>query len=274
MGDRMGMLIVAWPALWKTIAWIYRCMPGGRLQNAFKDVVFTRPWKRYYKSAYVPELRDLFFEYIATFVYDYPIKKRDVVVQVGASFGEETARFARAVGRCGRVIALEPEGENIRRLKETFRAEVFPQITIIPQGAWSQRGEARFFRGGEREHRIGEIPAKELTFVWWGIEYDLRESNYKDVVVIPVDTLDNILEGSGLNAIDFILIETNGSEYEVLKGMEKTLERTKRLAIRGHVKYDGVPINRLISSALRNRGFETTINSEGMVIASRRQRGV
>ena len=95
---------LVWPALWWAIAGMYAALPDGRIRRGFRNLVYTRPWRTFHRNAYIPQLRDLYFEYIATFFYDYPIRKGDVVVQIGASFGEETTRFARAVGRTGRVI--------------------------------------------------------------------------------------------------------------------------------------------------------------------------
>jgi FkbM family methyltransferase len=92
----------------------------------------------------------LFFEYIVTVLFHYPIRKRDIVVQVGASFGEETLRFAKSVGRYGRVIAVEPEDRNVDALRKTFTPERFPQVSIVQKAAADRSGELRFFLGGER----------------------------------------------------------------------------------------------------------------------------
>src|SRR5262249_20837058 len=70
-----------------------------------------------------------------------------------------------------------------------------------------------------------------------------------------------------LNHIDFILVETNGSELEVVRGMEAILPITRRLGVRGHVRRDGVPINAAIADYLTGKGFRTSITTEGIVLA-------
>jgi len=226
-----------------------------------------RHWNRLYRLAYVPEHRDLFFEHIVTFFYRYPIRAGDVVVQVGASSGEEAMRFARAVGRKGRLIAVEPEPGNVAKLTVLFPKERFPQVTIVPKGAWKQRDQLEFFVGGEKEHRVADLPARELTYKWWdAIDY-LHKERYRGTTTVPVDSVDNIVRENGLDRVDFILFETNGAELECVQGMDATLPIIKRVGARGHVMRDGVPIYEAISQYLREKGFETTITSEGMVLA-------
>ena len=256
----------AWPLIWWGIASVYRMLPRrGRLNRAFTGLVFTGPWNKWYRSAYIPENRDRFFEYILTFFYEYPIKKGDTVVQVGASFGEETARFARSVGAKGRVIAVEPEASNLEKLRRSF-AE-YPQVSIVPKGAWNETGSIELLVGGEREHRLADIPAEKLTYEWWGVLDHLEESRYRGSTSVSVDRLDNMAEVAAVEAIDFVLVETNGTELEAVQGMEGVLARTKRLGVRGHVMRDGIPINLAIAEFLRARGFEASITSEGMVLA-------
>lgn len=251
-----------------------RALPAhGRSRDVFTAVVFTWPWSRWYRFVYIPENRDLFFEYILSFFYEYSIAPGHVVVQIGASFGEETARFAKAVGRHGRVIAIEPDAANLARLRATFTEENFPQVTVIAKAAWNQTAELPFLYGGEREHRLADIPAKSLTYEFWGVSEDLAENRYAGSRLVAADTVDNIVRPFALDRIDFILVETNGSELEVVEGMQEVLPITRRLGVRAHVMRDGVAIDRAVSLKLQAMGFVTKVTSEGMVLAARAPAG-
>jgi FkbM family methyltransferase len=262
------MFYKAWPVLYRIVARLNTMLPAtGQVRTWFENAVFTRHWNRFYRVAYVPENRDRFFEHILTFFYRYPIRSGDVVVQVGASFGEETKRFARAVGPAGRVIAVEPESANLSRLRETVPADEFPQVTIVPKGAWTEPGTLRFLVGGEREHRLADLGAKDLTYEWWGVTDHLNEPRYRGSTTITVDTLDNIIADAGVDRVDFILVETNGAELEVIKGLDKAVPIVQRIGARGHVRRDGVPIWRDIQAWLTQKGFVTSLTSEEMVLA-------
>ena len=258
----------AWPTLFRGIAWLNRLLPAtGAVRRRFEDLVFTRHWNRWYRVAYVPENRDRFFEHILTFFYRYPVKAGDVIVQVGASFGEETRRFARAVGTTGRVIAVEPEAGNLERIRQMIPAEQFPQVTIVPKGAWKERGELRFLLAGEREHRLADLGSSDLSYEWWGVKDHLNDDRYRGATTIEVETLDNIIAAAGVERVDFILVETNGAELEVIQGLDKALSRVRRVAARGHVRRDGVPIHFAIQKHLAGKGLATSVTSEEMVLA-------
>lgn len=260
----------AWPRTYSVISRVNRLVPtSGPIRRTFENAVFTRHWNRWYKLAYVPEHRDRFFEHIVTFFYRYPICQGDIVVEVGASSGEEASRFARAVGRRGRLIAVEPEPGNVTKLRAALPADTFPQVTIVAKGAWKHSGELKFFVGGEKEHRLADLSATELTYEWWGVTDHLHAKRYKGETTVPVDTVDNIVAEAGIDRIDFILFETNGAELEGVQGMVSSLAITKRIAARGHVIRDGVPIYKAIEAHLQSKGFETAVTSEGMVLAQR-----
>ena len=253
-----------WPYASKAISYINRLLPtSGLVREKFEELVFTRAWNRWYKVAYVPENRDRFFEHIVTFFYRYPIQKGDVVVEFGASSGEEAVRFARAVGSTGRLIAVEPEADNLAKLAKCLPKDRFPQVTIVPKGVWKEKTQLEFLTGGEKEHRIADLSTNELTYEWWGVTDHLREERYKASTIVQVDTVDNIVAETGIKAIDFMLFETNGAELEGILGMNATLAITKRIAARGHVMRDGVPIYKEIETYLKSKGFETAITSRG-----------
>jgi FkbM family methyltransferase len=257
-----------WPALYRAIAWLNGVLPAaGPVRRWFEDLVFTRHWSSRYRGAYVPENRDRFFEHILTFFYRYPIKRGDIVVQVGASFGEETRRFARAVGRHGRVIAVEPEAGNLDRIRQTVPASEFPQVTIVPKGAWKEAGQLRFLVGGEREHRLADLGAADLTYQWWGVSDHLNDARYRGATTVDVETLDNIIAAAGVDHVDFILVETNGAELEVIQGLDAALPLVRRIGARGHVRRDGVPIFIAIQEHLARKGLATSVTSEEMVLA-------
>jgi len=261
-----------WPALSRSIASLNRLLPAtGALRRVFEYHVFNKHWNQWYRVAYVPENRDRFFEHILTFFYRYPVRRGDIVVQVGASFGEETKRFARAVGKQGRVIAVEPEAGNLVRLRQTVPSEQFPQVTIVPVGAWKEKGELSFFLGGEREHRLAELGASDLTYEWWGVTDHLNEHRYQGRTTIAVDTLDSIIADAGVDHVDFILVETNGAELEAVQGLKQAVSLVRRVGARGHVRRDGVPIYLAIQRDLESKGMKTTVTSEEMVLARQPQ---
>ncbi|GJL65323.1 MAG: hypothetical protein NPIRA05_02940 [Nitrospirales bacterium] len=261
--------VASWPRRWQTLAYLNGKLPSqGFLRRVFKHRVFDIPWARWHRFAYVAEYRDIFFDYILTFFYRYPVAKGDTVLQIGASNGEETARFSRAVGPSGRVIAVEPAPDNIAELRAKFPQDGSTNVTVVAKAAAKSAGQLRFFLGLPKEGRVAEIPADDLTYEWWGTEDHLNPERYRGEVVVEADTPQNILDAVGVSSVDFVLVETNGTELEVIEALQPLLHKIRYVGARGHVRRDGDPIYKGIENVLSRNGMTTHVTDEEMVLAS------
>lgn len=202
-------------------------------------------------------VRDLWVKFANSAPNEIAIRRGDTVTLVGAPPGGEYLRMAKIVGENGHVIVIEPEKGNLEKLnREIEEMSLRNKVTVVPKGAYSEKGK-QILKGSPHplDHKI-EIE---------GVEHDndLRPENYQFIQEIYVDTLDNILRELAVDKVDFIKIAVNGAELEVLKGMAETLNRVSRLWIKGHAKLRGQPINRVIVSMLRDKGFNAKIIEGG-----------
>ncbi|WP_422026925.1 FkbM family methyltransferase [Pyruvatibacter mobilis] len=260
--------VASWPSKWRWISRLNAWLPKhGLLRRVFDYYVFERPWARWHRFAYVPEIRDAFFDYILTFFYRYPVSEGDVIVQIGASNGEETSRFSKAVGLSGRVIAIEPVPDNVSQLLEKFPQDGSSNVTVVPKAAAKQKGAMKFLLGQPKEGRLAEIPGDNLTYEWWGVEDHLNHERYRGETLVQADTPQSILQDVGVTEIDFVLVETNGTELEVVEALVPLINRIKRIGARGHVRRDGVPIFQAMESCLKTNGMQTHVTNEEMVLA-------
>jgi FkbM family methyltransferase len=126
------------------------------------------------------------------------------VVDVGAGFGFFSIRFSRWVSEGGRVIAIEPDTENLSLLR--WRTARCRNLEICAAAAADRAGTVRFQRNPEQpaDHRISQT-GKEVKAV----------------------TVDEIVEASGSPIIGLIKIDTQGSEARVLAGASRTLQRCR-----------------------------------------------
>ena len=71
------------------------------------------------------------------------------VVDAGACDGEFALYASRCVGPTGRVVALEPDPGNFRRLCDTFALNggVPTNVSLLPVGLWKQSGRLQFIAG-------------------------------------------------------------------------------------------------------------------------------
>jgi FkbM family methyltransferase len=177
----------------------------------------------------------------------YKIKKKDVVVDAGAFVGMFAAKAAKAVGRKGKVIAIEPEKENLEFLKRNIEENRLENIVVIGKGLWYEKGKKRLYLGYSSSASL-VYPASR----WMEVE---------------VDTLDNLISELNLN-VDFIKMDVEGAELEVLKGAEKVLGGNLNIVIGAYHKLNGEQTYKKIVPFLEARNF-TVRRSGGIVYASK-----
>lgn len=144
------------------------------------------------------------------------IKRGQTVLDIGANVGLFTLLFARAVGSAGRVYAFEPGPLSFGLLKANIAINQYQHVIAENAAVLDCSGEVELFvsRSGESDNRVVGVAAED-------------NSRYKTIVrclaiddYLPRDT-----------SIDFIKIDVQGAEFNVLKGMEKTIDSNHELQI-------------------------------------------
>ncbi len=147
----------------------------------------------------------------------FKIKPGYTCVYVGASIGDTTIPMAAKAGDKGKVYSVEPHPTNIRYLKDNLGQ--YRNTEIMEVAAWNRRGSIRF----------NEHPAP----TGHSIETDTsRPTSIK----VKADTLDNLFLNKG---VDYIKVDVQGSEAEVLKGATKLLQEVNHWVIECHGVNDG-----------------------------------
>jgi FkbM family methyltransferase len=133
------------------------------------------------------------------------VKSGTTVVDVGANIGFFTIQFARWAGPNGRILAIEPEAENLRLLRcELDKAGIASNVEVLEGVAAETPGTLRLTLNPHHpaDHRIGET----------GIQ-------------VRAWTIDEIMTERGWPTVSFIKIDVQGAEVRVLRGAQETLKR-------------------------------------------------
>lgn len=126
-----------------------------------------------------------------------------VVVDAGANLGWHAVWAACRVGPSGRVYAFEPDPRNFQLLKAN--GEDLPQLRSLPCALGEARGTATFRRHGSNQGDTARVP----------------EGSPGALAAVPLWSGD----GLALGRLDFLKIDTQGSEVMVLAGFRETLRR-------------------------------------------------
>ena len=165
------------------------------------------------------------------------MKEGDVVLDVGANVGIFSIKAAKAVGDVGRVIAIEPEPKNINILKENLKK--FKNVAIIPKALGSSSGKIDF--------SIGIHSGSHKVYT------NSKKNSSEKIITVPIEKIDNLVRELNLEVIDFLKMDVEGWELEVLKGAENSLDIIRFMVI---ASYHTENERKLITDFLKSHHFK------------------
>ena len=153
-------------------------------------------------------------------VYLSLIRSADVVLDVGANVGAHTILFSHLVGPRGRVLAFEPVPSNIDQLRDTLRRRLrFPNVTVRELAVGNPKTD--------REKVVISAPAGDLTQASLAVQSAGSWQDREDTrrYSVSLTSVDAELKSSPVQRVDFLKIDVEGAELDVLKGATVTISR-------------------------------------------------
>jgi FkbM family methyltransferase len=146
-----------------------------------------------------------------------------IVLDIGAYAAVTSIIFARLVGASGKVFAFEADIENSICARENIRlAEQWfdlHNIELIESAVWSHSGELDF-------STEGTMGSSAISIVGPGRGISIK---------VPCTTIADFCASRAIDQIDFIKIDIEGGEIEVLKASQDVLTQLKpRMIVEPH----------------------------------------
>jgi FkbM family methyltransferase len=134
--------------------------------------------------------------------------KDGVAIDVGANLGEWSVPLAKAVGRDGQVLCVEPNTVVADALAATLRVNNFQQARVLPVALSEADG------AGHLSVAAGDSGLSRLI-----------ATAADGTVAVSLRSLDSIVAEHGLARLDLVKIDVEGHERQVLAGSIETLRR-------------------------------------------------
>lgn len=149
------------------------------------------------------------------FFHSYRLRPGDIAMDGGAYTGWGTLLFSGLVGPSGQVVAIEAHPASYKCLAEMCLRNHLENVKTLQCAVADKAGTLTISDFRDRQQ------ANTIT-------------GNSGVIPVTVRTIDDVVSKLGIDHVDFIKLNIEGSELSALRGAEKTLLITRHLAISCH----------------------------------------
>jgi FkbM family methyltransferase len=155
-------------------------------------------------------------------------KQGDIVVDVGAHMGKYTIIASKRVGANGKVIAIEAHPGNYEMLNRNIKLNGLTNVTTLNYAVYSKESKIKLFLPDEES---GYTMHHSVMFNYLSSKYPLQGKDNEKFIEVNANTLDNLLQKNGILQVNWIKIDVEGAEFEVLKGSANILSISKDISL-------------------------------------------
>ncbi len=147
------------------------------------------------------------------------LKEGDTFVDIGAHIGYFSLLATKFVGRKGRVLAVEPDDDNLAQLTKHKELNDAANLEIFPYVLGEREEEKTFYVNSDNDggHSLWDVS-----------NHAFNKKSAVDRITrkVQTKTLDTLTEEAMPDAIKLLKIDTEGAEPLIMQGARKTFETT------------------------------------------------
>jgi FkbM family methyltransferase len=147
-------------------------------------------------------------------------KQGDIVVDIGAHMGRYTIISSKRVGTNGKVIALEAHPGNFEMLNRNIELNQLTNVIPLNYAVYSKETKIKLY-----------LPEEESGYTIYNTIMSNRAGTEDKFVEVNANTLDSLLQLKGITDVNWVKIDVEGAEFEVLKGATNVLSKSKDIAL-------------------------------------------
>jgi len=148
------------------------------------------------------------------------LKPEMTLVDVGANIGEITLFAAKRLGG-GRVVAFEPMPRVFAQLSYNVALNGFTNVELFNAGLYQENSSLPLYVKEDRPYGRTNEGVTSLFSSGQGVP----------VAKVPLRKLDEVVQESALERLDFLKIDVEGAELMVLRGAEESIRRFRPVIV-------------------------------------------
>jgi FkbM family methyltransferase len=149
-------------------------------------------------------------------------KEGDIVIDIGAHIGLYTIISSKRVGANGKVVAIEADPENFEMLNSNIKLNQLTNVIPLNYAVFSKETKIKLY-----------LPSGESGFTKYNTIMPNWINTQEKFVEVNANTLDYLLQLNKIRQeeVNWIKIDVEGAEFEVLKGATNVLSKSKDIAL-------------------------------------------
>ncbi len=185
-------------------------------------------------------------EPLSTKLFGKILKQGMTCLDVGSNIGYYVCLESKIVGKDGKIIAIEPSPINFKYLQKNVNLQNTTNIELFNFACGNKEGKIDFLVSNRSNW--SRVASDDLI--------DAPPDAILETISIPIKKLDLFIHEQGINKLDFVRMDVEGYELNILEGMEETLRRFKPLLqIEVHLFILGIEPTKNLLNFFKNLGY-------------------
>jgi len=159
--------------------------------------------------------------------------KIDIMIDVGANIGESILEFNKNF-EIKKIYSIEPDPNSYHEIKKNNFKNVDVLNFALSDTEGNDKLKIGYLSSMSTINKInyGSFYTKVKCFVIWMI--NRKFAIYKNEIVIKKRRLDNLINELKIDIVDLIKIDTEGHEFNVIKGLGDKIHNVKIILFEHH----------------------------------------
>lgn len=176
-----------------------------------------------------------------------------MVLDIGCRWGFAERFLSEACQKSFKVFGFDPDAQECARLQASYAHLPEGYVTCVPLGLARSAGTRDLYQTKEPACSSLHPPLQFLAQNYPALDC----ISLQQVVTTPVTTLDAWTQANQLQAIDYLKLDTQGSELEILQGGESIVQTARCIDIEVEFNpiYEGQTLFGETDTYLRSKGF-------------------